>query len=147
MFSVLYEYQHFYRTGLYIWVTRRVSNKKQKPLTLRELRVVMSVAMSEQKDVLFVFTSSCSCLIYIVCFCLRRVVSNTYCVVFFFRFSWFWVRYIASCAGLSIFCSLYCSRLLLLKTKRDDFNYVIMHLSHLNSNISTAFAYAVKILR
>ena len=84
---------------------------------------------------------------YVICVYLRVVVSNTYCVVFFFRFSWFWVRYIASCAGLSIFCSLYCSRLLLLKTKRDDFNYVIMHLSHLNSNISTAFAYAVKILR
>ena len=35
----------------------------------------------------FVFTSSClwegSCLIYVICVCLRIVVSNTYCVVFF----------------------------------------------------------------
>jgi len=105
----------------------------------------MSVAMSEKKDVLFVFTSSCSCLICIVCFCLRIVVSNTYCVVFFFRFSWFCVRFIASFTGLSILCSHFRSRLRLFKTKRDDFNYGIMHLPHFDSNISTAFAYAVNI--
>jgi hypothetical protein len=39
----------------------------------------------------FVFTSSClwegSCLIYIICVCLRIVVSNTYCVEFLFCLS------------------------------------------------------------
>ena len=34
------------------------------------------------------FTCSClyegSCLIYVICVCLRKVVSNTYCVVFLF---------------------------------------------------------------
>ena len=39
----------------------------------------------------FVFTSCClqqgSCLIYVICVCLRKVVSNTYCVVFLLCFS------------------------------------------------------------
>jgi hypothetical protein len=35
MFSFLYHCQDFYRTWLYIWVTRRVSSKKQELLTLR----------------------------------------------------------------------------------------------------------------
>ena len=34
MFSFLYHCQDFYRTWLYIWVTRRVSSKKQELLTL-----------------------------------------------------------------------------------------------------------------
>jgi hypothetical protein len=42
-------------------------------------------------NVWFVFPSSClekgSCLIYIICVCLHIVVSNTYCVVFFFILS------------------------------------------------------------
>jgi hypothetical protein len=48
----------------------------------------------------FAFTSSClqegSCLIYVICVCLRIVVSNTYCVVFFFY-------YVSNFSGLSIF--------------------------------------------
>jgi hypothetical protein len=36
MFSSLYHYQDFYRAWLYIWVTRRVSYKKQELLSLRE---------------------------------------------------------------------------------------------------------------
>ena len=36
MFSFLYHYQDVYQTWLYTWVTRRVSYKKQKQLTLRE---------------------------------------------------------------------------------------------------------------
>ena len=42
---------------------------------------------SDKNDVRFVFTSYClkesSCLIYVICVCLRIVVSNTYCVVFY----------------------------------------------------------------
>ena len=38
--------------------------------------------------------------IYVICVCLRIVVSNTYCVVFFFSSC---VPYIASFSGLSIF--------------------------------------------
>ena len=41
-----------------------------------------------RKDVRFVFTSSCLydglCLIYVICVCLRIMMSTTYCVVFFF---------------------------------------------------------------
>ena len=41
-----------------------------------------------ENDVRFVFTSSClyesACLLYVICVCLRIVVSNTYCVVFLF---------------------------------------------------------------
>ena len=36
MFSVLYHYQDYYRTWLYIWVIRLVSYKKQELLTIRE---------------------------------------------------------------------------------------------------------------
>jgi hypothetical protein len=36
MFSFLYHCQDIYQTWLYIWVTRRVSYKKQDPITLRE---------------------------------------------------------------------------------------------------------------
>ena len=73
-----------------------------------EFRVVMVVAMFSSSlppvvcmkahvlftlfvFVQFVFTSSClyegSRLIYVICVCLRIVVSNTYCVVFLFCFS------------------------------------------------------------
>jgi hypothetical protein len=81
--SFLYHCQYFCRTCLYIWVTRRVSNKKQKLLTIREhmssfpvfvrsvllillvfcvftfwLRVLMSVTISAYKRVRFVIFSS-----------------------------------------------------------------------------------------
>jgi hypothetical protein len=36
MFSYLYHCQDFYQTWLYLWVTRRVSYKKQELLTLRK---------------------------------------------------------------------------------------------------------------
>ena len=36
MFSFLYHWQNIYRTWLYMWVSRRVSYKKQELLTLRE---------------------------------------------------------------------------------------------------------------
>ena len=44
-----------------------------------------------------------TCLIYVICVCLRIVVSNTYCVVFLFCFSSSCVPYVASFSGLSIF--------------------------------------------
>ena len=53
-----------------------------------EFPVVMSVTISAKKnDVRFVFTTSClyegPCLIYVICVCLRIVVSNTYlCCIF-----------------------------------------------------------------
>jgi hypothetical protein len=44
----------------------------------------------KRNNVRFIFTSSClydgSYLIYVICVCLRIVVSNTYCVVFFLLF-------------------------------------------------------------
>ena len=58
-------------------------------------------------DVQFVFTSNClsegSCHIYVICVCLRIVVSNTYCVVCLVCFSSSCVHYVASVFGLSIF--------------------------------------------
>ena len=147
MFSFLYEYTDFYRTGLYIWATRRVSYNKQKPLTLRELRVVMSVAISEQQDILFVFTSSCSCLfIFSVFVCAEWCPTR---IVLCFSLDFLGIVYailpvLLDCPFLvpsSVVAYVY------LRHKRDDFNYAIMHVSHLVSNISTAFAYAVNILR
>jgi hypothetical protein len=44
----------------------------------------------------------CGLMIYVICVCLRVVVSNTYCVVFLFCFSSSCVPYIASFSGLSI---------------------------------------------
>jgi hypothetical protein len=51
-------------------------------VSLRTLfRAVMSGTISAKNDVRFVFTPSClledSCLIYVICVCLRIVVSNT----------------------------------------------------------------------
>jgi len=41
-----------------------------------------------------------SCLIYVICVCMRIFVSNTYCIVFL---SSYCVPYVASFSGLSIF--------------------------------------------
>ena len=38
-----------------------------------------------------------SCLIYVICVCLRIVVSNTYCVVCLFCLSWSCVPYVVLC--------------------------------------------------
>ena len=52
------------------------------------------------------FTSSClqeeSCLFYVICVCLRIVMSNTYSVVFLFCLFSSCVPYVASFSGLSI---------------------------------------------
>jgi len=47
--------------------------------------------------------SDLSCLIYVICFCLRIVMSNAYFVVFLFCFSSCCVSYVTSFSGLSIF--------------------------------------------
>ena len=137
MFSFLYHCRDFYRTWLYIWVTRRVSYEKQELPTLRKhlssspgffvgsvlliflvFCVVLlcvftfwvpccDVRFRIKNYVRFVFTSSClydgSCLIYVLCVCLRIVVSNTYCLVFLFWFSSSCVPYVVSFSGLSFF--------------------------------------------
>ena len=57
----------------------------------------------------FVFTSSylkeASCLVFVICICLHTVVSNSYCIMFFFSSSssCLLVSYVASFAGLLIF--------------------------------------------
>ena len=60
-----------------------------------------------ENDVRFVLTSNClyenSCLIYLICVCLRIVVSKTYCVVFLFCLSSSCLPYVARFSGLSIF--------------------------------------------
>ena len=60
-----------------------------------------------KNDIQFVFTSSClyegSCLLYVICVCLRIVVSNTYCVVFLFWLSLSCVPCVANFSGLFIF--------------------------------------------
>ena len=66
------------------------------------LLCVLTLWFPHKYDVRFVFTSSClSCLIYVICVCLRILVSNTDCVVFCFSSSC--VLYVASFSGLSIF--------------------------------------------
>jgi hypothetical protein len=86
MFSFLYHCQYFYLTWLYIWVTRRVSYKKQELFTRVHPRFVGGIRVANlficlccpslrlyvlssvlwhplwcphQNDVRFVFTSSC----------------------------------------------------------------------------------------
>ena len=103
---------------------------KQELLTLCEFRVVMSVTISEQKHVRFIFTPRSSCLIYVICVCLRILVSNTYCVVSLFCFSSSYVPYITSFSGLSLFDSLFVIFFHLFKTKRDDFNFRHYKFSH-----------------
>ena len=60
-----------------------------------------------KNDVRFVFTSSCllqgSWISYVICVCLRILLSTTYCVVFLFCFSSSCVPYVASSSGMSIF--------------------------------------------
>jgi hypothetical protein len=56
-----------------------------------------------KNNVRFVFTSDClwegSCLIYVICVCLRIVVSNRHCIVFLLCFSSSCVPYIANFSG------------------------------------------------
>ena len=60
-----------------------------------------------RNDFRFVFTSSCSyegsCLIHVICVCLRLVVSNAYCDVYLLCFPSSCVPSVASFSGLS-FC-------------------------------------------
>ena len=60
-----------------------------------------------KNDFQFVFTSSClyegSCLLYVICVCLRIVVSNTYCAMFLFWLSLSCVPCVANFSGLFIF--------------------------------------------
>jgi hypothetical protein len=123
----------FYWTWLCIWVTWRVSYKKQELFTLREhlrvfwwgpccsyflfclcctimcLYVLSSVLwcplrFSHENDVRFVFTSVvCRRAHVLFTFVLCIVVSNTYCVVFLFCFSLSCVTYVASFCGLFFF--------------------------------------------
>ena len=62
-----------------------------------------------KNDVRFDFTSSClkegARLIYVICVCLRIVVSNIYCVVFYFCFSSSCVSHVGCFSGLSILIS------------------------------------------
>ena len=69
------------------------------------LFIIVSIYLSAYKnDVRFVFTSSSlyddECL-YVICVCLRLVVSNTCCVMFLFCFSLSCVPYVAGFSGLS----------------------------------------------
>jgi hypothetical protein len=64
-----------------------------------EFRVVMSVTFSAWKRCsvrIYHQLLKDSCLIYVMCVCLRIVASNTYCVVFLFCFSSSCVPYVVS---------------------------------------------------
>ena len=60
------------------------------------------------------------CLIYVICVCLRIVVSNTYCAVFFLLVSSSCV-YVASFSGLSMF---YCSFGILLRLININIGFI-----------------------
>ena len=111
MFSFLYHCQYLYQTWLYIWVTRRVSYKKPSrapeftPRFFGGVRIflvfcVVLLCVYVPSSVVwcplrFPQIKKCpvrlylqlfvwgSCLFNTMCMCLRIVVSNTYCVVFF----------------------------------------------------------------
>ena len=63
--------------------------------------------LPHKNNVRFVFTSCCfwegSWLINVICVCLRRVVTNTYCVEFLLCFCSSCVPYVSSFFGLSFF--------------------------------------------
>jgi hypothetical protein len=69
MFSFLYHCHDFYRTWLYIWVTRRVSYKKQELPTLR--KHLSSSPVFSVGSVLLIFLAFCvvpiMCLYVLVC--------------------------------------------------------------------------------
>jgi hypothetical protein len=68
-----------------------------------EQRSLVWVAFASAAEIcLEHITSSCLCLISVICFCLRIVVFNTYCVVFLFSFYSSCIRCIASFTELSI---------------------------------------------
>ena len=69
MFSFLYYCHDFYRTWLYIWVTRRVYYKKQELLTLRKHVSSSSVFFvgSVLLIFLFIFCFPIVCLYVLVC--------------------------------------------------------------------------------
>ena len=112
-----------YRTWLYIWVTWRVSYKKQKLLTLREHTWVVGIFLFCFRGlrVANLFSFLCCpimcpyvlspvgwCRLYTISalvgglmlnlryLCFRIVVFNTYCVVFLFCFSSSSVHYVPS---------------------------------------------------
>jgi hypothetical protein len=58
-----------------------------------------------------------SYLIYVICVCLRTVVSNTYCGVFLLCLSSFCIPYVPSFSGLSILIALRYSLMLIETTK------------------------------
>ena len=73
--------------------------KRPKQDSQNRLRSHRSPILGQQNQL---FVRGSSCLIYVICVCLRIVVSNTYCVVFLFCFS-------SSCfSGLSIFDWSFC---------------------------------------
>jgi hypothetical protein len=116
--SFLYHCEAFCRTCLYIWVAWRVSNNKQKLLTIREhmssspvfcwvrvahpfsvlclpsdFRVLMSVTISHKNDVRFFiisifFVAGAHALLTLIWVCLGIMVSKAYYVVFLFSFSY-----------------------------------------------------------
>ena len=75
------------------------------------------------------------------------MVSNTYGVVFLFSFYSSCVRYVARFTELFIVGSLFVNIILLYKKKRDDFNFAIINVSHLDSNIPNALAYGINIVQ
>jgi hypothetical protein len=81
-----------------------------------EFRIVMYL---RYKVVRFVFTSSClyegSCLIYVICVCLRMMVSNTYFVVFLLCVS-------SSC----ILCTLSCQFLWIVPSVFDGVDVAVI---------------------
>ena len=122
MFPFISHCQDFYRNGLNIWGTRRVRSPVVHLVgsVLLIYLVVCAFLLSvftfwvpccdvrydfpHKHDVRFVFTSSpvvCRCLITVISVGLRKLVSNTYCIVYFFvlftlccQFLWivyFWV--------------------------------------------------------
>ena len=74
-----------------------------------EFRVVMSVTdfpittMFGSSFPPVIFRRAHGCLIYVICVCLRIVVSTKYCVVFLLYFSSSCLPYVASFSGLSNF--------------------------------------------
>ena len=116
-FPILYHCKDYYRTWRYVWATRRVSYKKQEPLTLREPLIMCLYVLSSvvwcllrflHKTMLFLILyvlvgGLISYLRYLYLLAYSVVVFYTYCLVFLLCFSSSCVPYVASFSGLSIF--------------------------------------------
>ena len=109
--SFLYHCQDFYRTWLYLWVTRRVTYKKQEQLTLRDhldsspIFSVCSVSLISlvfYVALLCVFTFWIQCDLCLIVYSGVQYILCCIFVLFFLDFFLFWLSFRYSLTFISL---------------------------------------------